>query len=159
MTRHWDYERDDGVMIHLCDSEAWKHFDRVHPDFSKEPRNVRLGLCTDGFNPFGQVGKTYSCWPVVLTPYNLPPDLCMRREFMFLTVLIPGDRYPGAKIDVYLQPLIDELKSLWDVGLTDTYDVASKTHFNMRAALLWTVSCLWHAIRMEYTRETILPYL
>ena len=64
----------------------------------------------------------------------------MRREFMFLTVLIPGHRYPGAKIDVYLQPLIDELKSLWDVGLTNTYDVASKTHFDMRAALLWTVN-------------------
>src|SRR3954462_5826730 len=73
MTRHWDYERADGVMIHPCDSEAWKHFDRVHPDFSKEPRNVRLGLCTDGFNPFGQVGKAYSCWPVILTPYNPPP--------------------------------------------------------------------------------------
>src|SRR4051812_5340566 len=44
------------------------------------------------------------------------------------------------KIDVYLQPLIDELKSLWDVGLKDTYDVTSKTHFEMRAALLWTVN-------------------
>ena len=59
---------------------------------------------------------------------------------MFLMVLIQGDRYPGMKIDVYLQPLIDELKSLWDVGLTDTYDVASKTYFDMRAALLWTVN-------------------
>ena len=49
----------------------------------------------------------------------------MRREFMFLTFLIPRDQYPGMKIDVYLQPLIDELKSLWDVGLKDTYDVAS----------------------------------
>src|SRR4051812_36841473 len=64
----------------------------------------------------------------------------MRWEFMFLTVLILGDRYPGAKIDVYLHSLIDELKSLWDVGLTDTYDVANKTHFDMRAALLWTVN-------------------
>src|SRR5436189_4810917 len=124
MTWHWDYVRDDGMMVHPCDSEAWKHFDRVHPGFSEEPRNVRLGLCTDGFNPFGQVEKAYSCWPVVLTPYNLPPNLCMRREFMFLKVLILGDRYPGTKIDVYLQPLIDKLKSLWDVGLTDTYDVA-----------------------------------
>ena len=106
----------DGVMIHPCDSEAQKHFDHVHPKFSKEHRNVRLGLCTDGFDPFGQVEKAYSCWPVVLTPYNLPPDLCMRREFMFLTVLIPGDRYPGMKIDVYLQPLINELESFWDVG-------------------------------------------
>src|SRR3954464_9911300 len=64
----------------------------------------------------------------------------MRREFMFLTVLIPGGRYPDMKIDIYLQPLIDELKSLWDVGLKDTYDVASKTHFDMRAALLWIVN-------------------
>src|SRR4051812_32795353 len=53
MTWHWDYEREDGVMIYLYDSEAWKHFDRVHPVFSKEPE-MRLGLCTDGFNPFGQ---------------------------------------------------------------------------------------------------------
>ena len=124
------------MMIHMCDSEASKHFDCVHPDFVKEHRNVRLGLCTDGFYPSGQVRKAYSCWPVSLTPYNFPPELCMRREFMFLTVLIPGDRYPGAKIDVYLQPLIDELKSLWDVGLTDTYGVTSKTHFDMRATLL-----------------------
>src|SRR4051812_45745973 len=59
---------------------------------------------------------------------------------MFLTVLIPGDQYPCMKIDVYLQLLIDKLKSLWDVGLKDTYDVASKTYFDMRAALLWTVN-------------------
>src|SRR4051812_40791448 len=57
MTLHWDYERANGVIIHPCDSKAWKHFVCVHPDFSKEHRNVRLRLCTDGFNPFGQVEK------------------------------------------------------------------------------------------------------
>src|SRR4051812_16281663 len=91
MRWHWDYERADGVMIHPCNSEAWKHFDHVHPDFAKEHRNVRLGLCSDGFNPFGQVKKAYSCWPDVLTPHNLPSNLCMRWEFMFLIVLIPED--------------------------------------------------------------------
>src|SRR4051812_33420383 len=59
ITWHWDYERADDVMIHLCDSETWKHFDRVHPDFAKEHQNVRLGLCIDGFNPFVQVRKAY----------------------------------------------------------------------------------------------------
>src|SRR4051812_46304855 len=39
MTWHLDYERADGVMIHPCDSEAWKHFDRAHPDFAKEHRD------------------------------------------------------------------------------------------------------------------------
>src|SRR4051812_30284629 len=63
----------------------------------------------------------------------------MRREVMFLTVLIPGDKSPGMKIDVYLQPLIDELKSVWQVGLR-TYDVARKNFFDMRAALMWTIN-------------------
>jgi len=58
---------------------------------------------------------------------------------MFLTALIPGDKSPGMKIDVYLQPLIDELKSLWQVGLR-TYDVAKKNFFDMRAALMWTIN-------------------
>lgn len=42
-------------------------------------------------------------------------------------------------IDVYLAPLIDELKSLWEVGI-ETYDVDAKESFTMRAALLWTIN-------------------
>ena len=41
--------------------------------FSQDPRNVRLGLATDGFNPFGTMSTHYSMWPVVLVPYNMPP--------------------------------------------------------------------------------------
>ncbi|KAL0282750.1 UNVERIFIED_CONTAM: hypothetical protein Sradi_7252600, partial [Sesamum radiatum] len=32
-------------MCHQSDVEMWKYFDRMHPDFAEEPRNVRLGLC------------------------------------------------------------------------------------------------------------------
>ena len=56
------------------DSEAWKRFNSVHPDFSAKSRNVRLGLCTDGFNPFRPFAAPYSCWPVILIIYNLPPE-------------------------------------------------------------------------------------
>ena len=63
---------DEGKMEHPSDSPAWKHFDNKYPDFAAEIRNVRLGLCTDGFNPFRLSVKDYSCWPVILTPYNLP---------------------------------------------------------------------------------------
>ena len=80
----------------------------MHPEFSQDPRNVRLGLCSDEFSHFGQFGKTNSCWPIILTPYNRPPGTCMKREFMFLTVLISGPPDPRHKIDVYLQPLIDD---------------------------------------------------
>ncbi|CAM8887318.1 unnamed protein product [Rhodiola kirilowii] len=66
--------RDDvNRMVHPSDGESWKHFDRCHPSFASESRNVRLGLCTDGFNPWGMSTKQYSVWQVMVTPYNLPP--------------------------------------------------------------------------------------
>jgi hypothetical protein len=46
----------------------------------------------------------------------------MTRPFMFLTMMISGPKNPGKKLDVFLRPLIDELKNLWSVGV-ETYDV------------------------------------
>jgi hypothetical protein len=40
---------------------------------------------------------------------------------------------------VYLEPLISELKELWDVG-EPTYDVSSNQTFTMHAALMWTIN-------------------
>ncbi|GLT87525.1 hypothetical protein SLE2022_056040 [Rubroshorea leprosula] len=53
MTWHLKCREDADEVIHPTGSEAWKHFDETHPTFADEPRNVKLGLCTDGFNPFG----------------------------------------------------------------------------------------------------------
>jgi hypothetical protein len=97
----------------------------VDPHFSTESRNVLLGLCTNGFNPFGSFAAPYSCWPVILTVYNLPPGMCMRPEFMFLSMVIPGPSSPGRNIDVCLRPLIDELTQLWSSGAL-TYDISRK---------------------------------
>jgi hypothetical protein len=72
MIWHQSHDAVDGVMVHPFDGEAWKHFNSVHPHFSVESRNVRLGLCINGFNPFGSFAAPYSCWPVILTVYNLP---------------------------------------------------------------------------------------
>ncbi|KAL0325300.1 UNVERIFIED_CONTAM: hypothetical protein Sradi_5099300 [Sesamum radiatum] len=126
-------------MEHPSHGDAWKHFDRTHPPFASDARNVRLGLCIDGFSPFGNSSTPYSCWPVIITVYNLPPWMCMREPFMFLNMVIPGPKSPGKNIDVFLRPLIDELKILWTSGV-QTYDVCNKQNFNMRAALLWTIS-------------------
>ena len=38
-----------------------------------------------------------------------------------------------------LQPLIEELKELWQVGFA-TYDAFSKQYFQMHAAVLWTIN-------------------
>ena len=66
-----DKRVDDGIIGHPTDSEEWKEFDLKHPDFALEPYNVRLGLATDGFNPFGNMNNNYSMWHVILIPYNL----------------------------------------------------------------------------------------
>ncbi|XP_043816628.1 uncharacterized protein LOC110624237 [Manihot esculenta] len=139
MTWHNDHATENGVMCHCSDAPAWKHFNQTHPTFALEARNVRLGLCTDGFQPFGQSGQQYSSWPVILTPYNLPPGMCMKDEYMFLTIIIPGPKNLKEKLDVYMQPLVQELKELWATGV-NTYDAFQQNNFTMRAALIWTIS-------------------
>ena len=126
-------------MRYQVDSLSWKTFDSLYPTFASEHRNVRLGLSSDGFNPFSSMSIAYRTWPVVLIPYNLPPWMCMKQQFFMLSLLILGPTAPGNDIDVYLQPLIDELQELWEHGVT-TYDVASKQNFRMHATLLWTIS-------------------
>ena len=78
MTWHKKNPAKEGELRHPSDGEAWKYFDLKHPEFAADARNVRLGLSTDGFNPFGHSSVPYSCWPVIVTPYNLPPEMCMK---------------------------------------------------------------------------------
>ncbi|GJU71205.1 F-box domain containing protein [Tanacetum coccineum] len=51
---------EPGKLKNTVDGGAWKKFDTKYPDFAKEPRNVRLGLVADGFNPFGNLSQAYS---------------------------------------------------------------------------------------------------
>ncbi|XP_020249180.1 uncharacterized protein LOC109826563 [Asparagus officinalis] len=137
----WHHERqvEDGVMRHPADSKAWKNFNELHESFAEEPRNVRLGLASDGFQPFTNSKVSYSIWPVLLVPYNLPPWMCMKQSNFILSMLIPGPTGPGDAIDTYLQPLIEELKELWASGVR-TYDVSLRQNFILRAALIWTIN-------------------
>lgn len=131
---------NDGKMRHPADSKAWKHVDSEFKWFSEGGgRNVRLGLASDGFNPFGMQSLTYSIWPVILVPYNLPPWMCQKQSNWILSMLIPGPKSPGMDIDVYLRPLILELKELWNNGVK-TRDAGTKKNFRLRAILLWTIN-------------------
>ncbi|WVY97734.1 hypothetical protein V8G54_029885 [Vigna mungo] len=125
----------DGVIRHPRDGEAWKTFSVMHHEFALDPRNVRLGLASDGFNPFGTTRSTYSIWPMFLIPYNLPPWLCMKHTSLILSMIIPGKQMPGNSIDVYLQPLLDELRELWNDGV-ETFDSSLNETFRMQAALM-----------------------
>ena len=56
----------------------------------------------------------------------------MQRKNIFLTLIIPGPNYPGKNMNVYMQPLKDELQEAWDNGVK-TYDAARKEKFKMHA--------------------------
>nr|XP_051215266.1 uncharacterized protein LOC127332988 [Lolium perenne] len=129
-----DVEND---LSHPADGDAWKDFDNIHKDFAADARNIRLGLATDGFNPYGNMSNSYSMWPVFVVPYNLPPWACMDQSNFMLTLLIPGPSSPGKDFDVFMEPLMEELQELWK-GVK-SYDANSPDKFDLRAAILWCI--------------------
>ncbi|XP_054820642.1 uncharacterized protein LOC129319568 [Prosopis cineraria] len=73
----------DGKLRHPADSEQWKKIDTLFPEFGRDPRNLKLGLSTDGMNSYSSLNRP---------------------------------KQPGNDIDVYLRPLVKDLKKLWEVG-------------------------------------------
>jgi hypothetical protein len=59
MTWHVNNRSGDGMVRHATDSKQW-HFIEKWPDFANEPRNIRLGLATDGTNPFAEKHSIWS---------------------------------------------------------------------------------------------------
>ncbi|MCO5575686.1 hypothetical protein L7F22_029490 [Adiantum nelumboides] len=112
MSWHSKNRSTDGVQRIPADCMVWKHTDERWPEFAQEDRHLHLGLAMDGVNPFGQCSTTYSVWPVVVVNYNIPPWLTTKKGHLILSLLVPG-RYKVKNMDVYLQPLVDELKELW----------------------------------------------
>jgi hypothetical protein len=54
-----DREGGDGLVRHLYNSKAWKHFhENVDPTFLHDARNVHFSLAVDGINPFKQTRST-----------------------------------------------------------------------------------------------------
>jgi hypothetical protein len=100
-------------MSHPANGEVWQAFDREYPDFADDCRNIRLGLATDGFNPFGNMSTKYSMWPVFVVPYNVPPWACMEESNFMMALLIPGPSTLGKDFDVFLVPLVEDLLVLW----------------------------------------------
>ena len=48
------------MLRHPADGKALRDFDCNFLAFTNEPRNVKLGLATDGFNPFGNMSLSYN---------------------------------------------------------------------------------------------------
>lgn len=62
----------------------------------------------------------------------------MKRKYIMLCLLISGPNQPGNDIDVFLQPLIEDLQKLWHGK--QVYDAYKQESFLLRGILLWTIS-------------------
>ena len=139
LVRWHDNERKkDGMLRHLADSMQWRNIDRIYPECMEDPRSIRFGLSTNGMNPFGDMSSRHSTWPVLLVNYNLPPWLCFKRKHVMLALLVQGPKQPGNDIDVFLQPLVNDLQVLWS-GV-ETWDAYGEENFQLRAMLFNTIN-------------------
>jgi Transposase family tnp2 len=59
----------------------------------------------------------------------------MKRRYIMMPLMISGPKQSGNDIDVFLSPLIEELKSLWEKGAR-VWDVYRKKFFTLFVMLL-----------------------
>jgi hypothetical protein len=91
----------------------------------------------DGFQPYSSDSTVYTCWPVFVMLYNLPPNKCLKEGFTFLALVIPGPKETKKQMNIFLRLLMEEMKELWQE--IDAYDNHLKYRFNLRAAYLWSI--------------------
>mgnify|MGYP000347885358 FL=1 len=131
--------RDQNVMSHPSHGSEWKSFNDKHKEFAADPRNIRLGLASDGFNPFGHQSATYSMWPVLVIPYNMPPNVCTKESNYMMALLIPGPKSPGKDFDLFMEPLVEELQQLWKCVLTRDLYSSPPADFFLHAVIIWCI--------------------
>ena len=109
----WDDERkvDDDTIAHPADCSQWQAFDaKYKAEFSDDPRNVQ------------------------------PPNVFVSEE----EVPSPHHSYlrpkqPGIDIDVFLEPLIQEMERLWRYG-EPMYDAFRRENFICKAIIFVTTN-------------------
>ena len=75
----------------------------------------------------------------MLVNYNIPPWLSIKKGHLLLALLIPG-KYKVKNMDVYLAPLVDELKHLGEgIQIEDVSRRTGQRGMNLRGILMWTM--------------------
>ena len=78
--------------------------------YFEDPRDIALGLSTDGFAPFKR--QKHTCWPLILFNYNLPPEIRFLIQHIVICVgVIPGPKKPK-DFDSFLWLIVEELLEL-----------------------------------------------
>ncbi|CAL9020181.1 unnamed protein product, partial [Prunus brigantina] len=114
-----------GEQLDNASSSNATRVDNIEP--IGDPNEQVMDIINDAF-PFASTNINQEGEDDMPTPMD---------KYMMMTVLITED--PGRSIDVYLRPLVDELKDLWTNGV-HTYDKATGKMFTLRAVVMWIVN-------------------
>ncbi|GET53787.1 uncharacterized protein LOC105342819 [Rhizophagus irregularis DAOM 181602=DAOM 197198] len=144
--RHWiNRPTFDNILTDIYDGEVWKTFKETTDEssnnfFRSDVADLHLGLILnlDWFQPFD--GTIHSTGVIYAAIGNLPRDVRFKRNNILILGLLPSpDEVSLHKINHYLAPIIDELKSLWEgVTLNQTYECQEGKRIH---AALILVSC------------------
>ena len=63
----------------------------------------------------------------------------MKRKYLILSTLIQGPKQPGNDIDVFLEPLLEEMEKLWNDGEL-VWDEFKQESFTLRAIIFVAIT-------------------
>jgi hypothetical protein len=70
---------------------------------------------------------------------QLSPWLCHKRKFLLLTILIQGRKQPGIDIDVFLEPLMEEMEKFWKHRV-EMWDEYRRETLTLKAIIFVTIN-------------------
>ena len=108
-----DIFEEEGACFDVFDTPCWREIMEADPYLSRDPRNIGLQLCTDGFQ-ITDKRDSPSLWPISVNLLNLPPWLRYKPAMTFMVSLLPKEI---TSISPCLDPLIDELLYLYYIGI------------------------------------------
>ena len=116
----------------MTDEPAWKYVDDIWEKIKEGPRNLWLGLSANGIN-----------WHSSLSITTVVGWLLLLFIIFLLHWLWKEDsqcwHYWHRDIDMFLAPLTDDLKFLWN-GVPNCYDNYKDGYVTLRAVLLFTIN-------------------
>jgi Transposase family tnp2 len=138
--RGFEHEHVPGKIKDIFDGHVYQHLlgkkviiddeEASHTYFSS-PRDIALGLSTDGFAPFKHRKST--AWPLILFNYNLPPETRFQKGNIIGLGAIPGHKKP-LDADSFAWPALVEFLRL-QIGVR-AFDVEADEFFLLRAYLI-----------------------
>ena len=96
----------------MYDGQVWQYFNSIEGrNFLNIPHRYSLTMNVDWFEPFER--GVYLVGAIYLTVQNLPRKERYKPENIILVGIIPGPNEPKLNINLFLIPLVLNLKEAW----------------------------------------------